>query len=77
MIELLRAKQVDHFILSKGFGEVAAFYRKYGPRVIDSHSRWVLESALNIYTGKDMLKIDFPLSKFFLIVFMIKFNTLF
>ncbi len=44
--------------------------------VIDSQRRWVLESALKIYTGSEMLSMDLPLNRFLRMVFMIKLMTL-
>jgi hypothetical protein len=76
-MELLNAKQIDHFILSKGSEALAAFYNKYGPKVIDSQSLCVFESALKISTGREMLNMDFPLNRFFFIVFITNFSTLF
>ena len=68
---------MDHFILSNGSWVCEAFSKNCGPIVIDSQRRWVLESALNIYTGSEMLSMDLPLSKFLRMVFMMKLITLF
>lgn len=55
----------------------ALFSMRSGARAIASHSLCRLESTLNIYTGKEILRIPLPENRFFLRVLMMNLMTLF
>ena len=56
--------------------ETATFSSRSGAIAMLEHRRWMFESTLNIYTGREMLSRLFPDSRFLRKVLMTKLITL-